>query len=807
MSRGAGTRLVVALLAATAVGGAAPGPACALTRARANQIALSVLRPQGATGRVVVFGLPAPLGPRQTVSVVAPGVSTFRPLGRRAWLYWEDQGYGAEFSHPSVLLLIGDRGGGVLRRQALSIYPLVDGGPPPFLASVAGYRDPRYQVFSSVPGSTATPRTATPRSPILARAAEVHYSVGPGVHNPVNVAPGTFAHDCLVTVGNGDITVNGRRRRTFQSNGYDAIHQWATDVGLRTETSGGSAEEMTQSVNEIAGPNAHTGCTDVMIYIHGHGTPPPTGRIEFQPGQYTDAAKQEGNGPPGVTTAVSLKVVQPTGRKLESRDVTTEHADVITPADIIRTIELFPNLTFKFKLDTCFAGRFLDDLKAVPRLLVFEYSSSGTEVSYGHIPRGPTLDARGNADWSRMVTNGEDNPNDASEPTNANVHGLYDWAQSPDLQDGVSPLATAVRDAFDRGAKDDFSRQMGYTHPGIVNPDATAYTQAFRWGYHSPFEKPVDIDPRGDFFDADTDFWDALTAGAKGICEGPPPSGSRARPRQTPPTCPLADDGTLLTPVAPTPGHLLSVNLTGYGISSDRYNPDGSIPIRFSILRPDPSGAWTVVTTTNPPFGLPKAPGTHTFDLMTVSPRLEVKAGDALALAFRGGHLAVFGQDGGSSVFSFTQGGLAQNPGTVYRSPANHPGYTLLMNVVETPDPGTKILDRAQSDVALAQIFERDALALDPHRSLGALEHALDSLGRALVELDGAAKDGDTSSPAARKLLLDAFDADARAVVQARAEAPRRSAYRRALKRAGKRKAAAQKLLTAARETASRRGY
>src|SRR4051794_27356807 len=101
----------------------APTPAVALTRTQANAKALAALKPEklhGPTGVVVygtthalhagkwVWALSVPKGKRHRRTVKR------KPLKSDAWLFWMDPQWGAEFSHPSPMLLIDDATGKVV---------------------------------------------------------------------------------------------------------------------------------------------------------------------------------------------------------------------------------------------------------------------------------------------------------------------------------------------------------------------------------------------------------------------------------------------------------------------------------------------------------------------------------------------------------------------------------------------------------------------------------------------------------------------------------------------------------------------
>ena len=135
---------------------------------------------------MIVSGLPSALPASDSVDVFRAlrhqSLNRHR-LGRRTWLFWEDLAPGAMFSHTSVMLLVDDASGRVLRRR-LEWWPLINGRPPPFLmGSKPASR--RYVVFSSVKA-----RARAAAAPASARTAQA-----------LQISPQNLAHDCLITVG------------------------------------------------------------------------------------------------------------------------------------------------------------------------------------------------------------------------------------------------------------------------------------------------------------------------------------------------------------------------------------------------------------------------------------------------------------------------------------------------------------------------------------------------------------------------------------------------------------------------------
>ena len=163
----------VALAAAVLALTGAPVAHAELSGTVATADALRALGVTGSTGPVIVFALPSPVGPGTTVNQDGAGAgqrtrvrySGFVPhvlvrlsrrgIGHRAWLFWEDLDPYAEFSHPSVLLLLDARRGRVLLRRSLSWEPLVDGRLPAFLRSAGAYSDPVYRAFAAGIGAAS----------------------------------------------------------------------------------------------------------------------------------------------------------------------------------------------------------------------------------------------------------------------------------------------------------------------------------------------------------------------------------------------------------------------------------------------------------------------------------------------------------------------------------------------------------------------------------------------------------------------------------------------------------------------------
>ena len=116
--------------------------------------------------------------------------------------------------------------------------------------------------------------------------------------------------------------------------------------------------------------------------------------------------------------------------------------------------------------------------------------------------------------------------------------------------------------------------------------------------------------------------------------------------------------------------------------------PVSSLPIRFSVARPQPNGQLEVVTTTDPPFTLPATDGIRTFSMSQVRfACCRVQKGDVVSFNARNGEFAVTAKVPGSAIDTFTTipGEATMNPGLqMDRRP--HDGLELLMQVTEQPD-------------------------------------------------------------------------------------------------------------------------
>lgn len=117
-----------------------------------------------------------------------------------------------------------------------------------------------------------------------------------------------------------------------------------------------------------------------------------------------------------------------------------------------------------------------------------------------------------------------------------------------------------------------------------------------------------------------------------------------------------------------------------------------SLPVRFSVVRPQPDGRVKVITTTDPPYLVPGGtPGIYTVKSSTFSFRCcRVLQGDIVTVDNRGAEetespYVWFARKPGFTAFSHMEPGVSQDAGQLWR-PDPHVGFDVLLQVVMTPD-------------------------------------------------------------------------------------------------------------------------
>ncbi len=458
--------------------------ASAITRGRADAIALQKLGTGDLAGMVALFGEPSPLPAGDVVgawslSTRSRSMPSVR-LRHRAWLFWEDLIYGAGLAHPSQMLLVDDASGRVLAHIDLNMMPLVNGAEPPFAPGKPGYTSRRYVVYSTVSlsgGARDAAAAADPATPFpVARAAQAA---------PITVDD--LKGQCLITFGDRGKGPGNSEGDNLFTNDFSAIGGWARSVKLLSDKAGSTVADLKASIYKLMTDEKNP-CRDFMIFIAGHGrvpNPNQVGDVKVHYGPFAPPESGPGSNEPGI----QLTANRPTGSAPDAAPQST----FVTPADISAVITSFSEpgavtfnhethkltaeqvkgVKFKLKLQSCFTGWFakvLLELRHIPpgqakpdALALVETSSSATEPSFYHLSSAPVL-VNGQ---TVMKDNPNTNTRSPSEATNANVYGLMAWVKDPTMG---RTLEAGIQQAFTSGATHDFARTIGYTHPQVLGP-------------------------------------------------------------------------------------------------------------------------------------------------------------------------------------------------------------------------------------------------------------------------------------------------------------------------------------------------
>ncbi|MCC6223785.1 MAG: hypothetical protein IT201_09900 [Thermoleophilia bacterium] len=454
MVRGAMRLLLAAVAAVLALLPAAS--AHAISREEANAVALETLRPETLTSPVIVFGLPRALRASEVVSEFARA-GLLKKRGRAAWLFWEDLAPGALFQHASLLLLVDDATGRVTKLTALGYYPLVNGVKPPYLWSVDSYVADIYQVYASP--APAAPAARVPWVPTGDRAPSAR---------PLELPPGSMRGDCLLMVVATPSGDTPAQKQYEESNLKASLKAWnglAASVGIPAyvATAGGPVEvapgaapapptyerqvtnaSLDRDINKLIDDE---GCTDILLYIFGHGTMPPHW-------QDPETGKRFRGGPAGITTGVGSPA-QPGGKPASK---------LVKAYPLAETIgALRERATFKVVIEACFAERFDRPLLEAPNVKLLAGSSSPEEYTIGNVSRIASL-----AHWVKPAVPNPDRPGF----THGMVEGFKQTLADPDEvaaldSQGDSLLARLLKAAFEKEQPNDSGALNGATHPSV----------------------------------------------------------------------------------------------------------------------------------------------------------------------------------------------------------------------------------------------------------------------------------------------------------------------------------------------------
>jgi hypothetical protein len=458
-------RVVVAAIALL-VGLLLASPAAAITREQANAVALETLKPQTLTSPVVLYGLPARVPASAVVSEFAKRGKLKGP-GKAVWLFWEDLDPGAMFQHSSRLLLVDDRTGSVTKNVSMTYYPLVNGNTPPFLRTVDGYNSDTYQVFSGT--GAASPRMDA----LVALREEPEPTASAPARAPLDLPPGSMQGDCLLMVVMTPAPVNGNPASTKQnqmeaSNLKAAMNAWngvATSVGIPAYVATATGPRKVDPGDKLAPPpfdKQVTGkslkedvkklvddenCTDIVLYLFGHGNPPP-GWVD----PLTNQATKGG----GVQLLMGAKSPEKPGGKPSFK--------VLTGEDVASAIVLQDDrASFKVVVEACFAERFDAVLLHLPQVKLLMGSSSPELPSLFNVSKTkafkdklkPAVPNPDKPEFTHGVTEGfkQTLANDAE------VQSLYEM--------GDSLLARLLKAAFEKERPNDSGALNDKTQPSV----------------------------------------------------------------------------------------------------------------------------------------------------------------------------------------------------------------------------------------------------------------------------------------------------------------------------------------------------
>ena len=427
----------------------------AITRSQANKAALRALKPQRAKGPVVVFGLPKPVAARSLVFEAGPGPRTKgrtrrrgsvvtttlrdKPLASRAWLFWADHAPNGQFQKPSVLLLVDDRSGRVVRRQPLSWWPLVNARRPAFLKTQKAYNSSKYRVFDSATADAAASwagafQALTQRRP-AAQAAQ-------GVTGPPKLP-----NDCLVTIGDRvDPIFAGDFKLAKQVAGLLKIREFEATTVADLEKKIAAA---------VKGPPP---CKDIVIFIAGHGSPPTKQKV--------NGMEVPGSAQPTVATAATAKT--------SDGKAYTQH-DYLTAARLRALIRKYKRTTtFKVIVESCFSGRFLE-VATEGNVRVVVTATRRDQLGYSYFLPGRTYERGSQKDGTLTtgggkLTNTTTNSTKAGEFANGILRGLIAWADSAsERMETGDDLAKGIVKAYGHQRDNNFAEQLGWQNAQILD--------------------------------------------------------------------------------------------------------------------------------------------------------------------------------------------------------------------------------------------------------------------------------------------------------------------------------------------------
>jgi hypothetical protein len=263
--------LLAPALAVSLAGGLwASSPALAVSRARADAVALRTLHGLRFSPSVL-FRLPGSLPVGTRVSLARGRPADSRRLRERAWVYWADLQPENYFDHVGSLVVVAVRSGRVLLHEPTLTWPLIDGRTAAFLRSAGAYDSRRYRVFARGGGASL----ASVQVPPIGAGARAVFSGRARVGGPVAFPAAGRGGKCVIVVGPPRNVADIRNPLTMFTwgghlNDADQMAALAQKLGLPSRR----AYDLRELQDELASAPAQ-GCTDVLVFITGEGSPAP----------------------------------------------------------------------------------------------------------------------------------------------------------------------------------------------------------------------------------------------------------------------------------------------------------------------------------------------------------------------------------------------------------------------------------------------------------------------------------------------------------------------------------------------------
>jgi hypothetical protein len=307
-----------------------------------------------------------------------------RRIGRSAWLFWEDLEPGSDYEHPSRLLPMDAHSGRVLEEQTLYFYPLLDGHVPAFLGAETS---PRYAVYPRPRGRAAGAQAADRAAAIAPLGT---FSVPPARA----AAGGPFPGSCIVLIGDRHDPLRGGQTQSNFGGDLAAMAAVAKDNGIPAYNATNSENLAGEVSKAIA-----DGCTDVAIFLAGHGLPGPgTTMVDGEPVRFTY--------PQGAVVVNS----DPLSDMAHNTTLTPEDdpdpvsVPIVTASDIAGIVGAHNEVHFKLLVDSCFAGRFEEAVRNDANVVMFAGAAAagepGKRSTVGHRPAPPPTPTTRGAGWT-----------------------------------------------------------------------------------------------------------------------------------------------------------------------------------------------------------------------------------------------------------------------------------------------------------------------------------------------------------------------------------------------------------------------